>query len=33
VSSLTFSGARTDMLKGAVHILLFAVFIVLIIQP
>ena len=33
VSSLTFSGARTDMLKGAVHLLLFAVFIVLIIQP
>lgn len=33
VSSLTFSGARTDMLKGAVHILLFAVFLVLIIQP
>jgi Ca2+:H+ antiporter len=33
VGSLTFSGARTDMLKGAVHILLFAVFIVLIIQP
>jgi Ca2+:H+ antiporter len=33
VSTLTFSGARTDMLKGAVHILLFAVFIVLIIQP
>jgi Ca2+:H+ antiporter len=33
VGSLTFSGARTDMLKGAVHILLFAVFLVLIIQP
>jgi Ca2+:H+ antiporter len=33
VSSLTFAGARTDMLKGAVHLLLFAVFIVLIIVP
>lgn len=33
VSTLTFSGARTDMLKGAVHLLLFAVFIVLIINP
>jgi Ca2+:H+ antiporter len=33
VSSLTFGGARTDMLKGAVHLLLFAVFVVLIIDP
>lgn len=33
VSTLTFSGARTDMLKGAVHLLLFGVFIVLIINP
>jgi Ca2+:H+ antiporter len=33
VSSLTFGGARTDMLKGAVHVLLFAVFIALVIDP
>jgi Ca2+:H+ antiporter len=33
VSTLTFSGARTDMLKGAVHLVLFLVFIMLIIMP
>jgi Ca2+:H+ antiporter len=30
---ITFGGERTDMLKGAVHLVLFLVFIVLVIQP
>jgi Ca2+:H+ antiporter len=33
VSTLTFSGSRTDMLKGAVHFVLFLMFIMLIIMP
>ncbi len=33
VSTLTFSGSRTDMLKGAVHLVLFLMFIMLIVMP
>jgi Ca2+:H+ antiporter len=33
VSTLTFSGSRTDMLKGAVHVVLFLIFIMLIAMP
>jgi Ca2+:H+ antiporter len=33
VSTLTFSGSRTDMLKGAVHFVLFLMFIMLILMP
>jgi Ca2+:H+ antiporter len=33
VSSLTFSGSRTDMLKGAVHLVLFAVYLMLLVLP
>jgi Ca2+:H+ antiporter len=33
LSGLTFSGPRTTMLEGAVHLTLFAVFLVLIFSP
>jgi Ca2+:H+ antiporter len=33
VSTLTFGGARTDVLKGAVHLVMFAVFIMLVLMP
>jgi Ca2+:H+ antiporter len=33
VSSFTFSGGRTNVLQGAVHLLLFVVYIVLIFSP
>ena len=33
LSMITFGGTRTDLLKGAVHIVLFGVFIVLVIIP
>jgi Ca2+:H+ antiporter len=33
LSMITFGGDRTDMLKGAVHLVLFLVFIVLVIAP
>ena len=33
LSMITFGGDRTDLLKGAVHLVLFFVFIVLVIQP
>ncbi len=33
VSMLTFSGARTNVLYGAVHLLLFLTYIVLIFNP
>lgn len=33
VSSLTFGGSRTDMLKGAVHLVLFAVYLLLLVDP
>lgn len=33
LSSLTFSGSRTTMLEGAVHLSLFAVFLVLVFSP
>jgi Ca2+:H+ antiporter len=33
VSTLTFGGSRTDVLKGAVHLVMFAVFVMLIVMP
>jgi Ca2+/H+ antiporter len=30
---ITFGGDRTDLLKGAVHLVLFLVFLVLIVSP
>ncbi len=33
VSVVTFSGARTDMLKGTIHLVLFAIFLMLLILP
>lgn len=33
LSMITFGGARTDVLKGAIHLVLFLVFIVLVIVP
>jgi Ca2+:H+ antiporter len=33
VSMLTFSGARTNVLHGAVHLLLFFTYVVLIFNP
>lgn len=33
VSSLTFGGVRTNVLQGAVHLLLFAMYVILIISP
>jgi Ca2+:H+ antiporter len=33
LSGLTFSGSRTTMLEGAVHLSLFAVFLVLVFSP
>jgi Ca2+:H+ antiporter len=33
VCTLSFSGARTDMLKGAVHLTLFVIFLMLIVLP
>jgi len=33
LSAMTFSNARTTMLEGAVHLSLFAVFIVLVFSP
>jgi Ca2+:H+ antiporter len=33
VASITFGGAKTDMLKGFVHLLMFAVFLVLAFYP
>jgi Ca2+:H+ antiporter len=33
VSMMTFSSARTNILQGAVHILLFLAYIMLIFQP
>lgn len=33
VSTLTFGGARTDMLKGAVHVVLFGVYLMLVLLP
>jgi Ca2+:H+ antiporter len=33
VCTLSFSGARTDMLKGAVHLVLFVIFMMLVVLP
>jgi Ca2+:H+ antiporter len=33
VSTLTFGGPRTDVLKRAVHLVMFAVFITLVVMP
>ena len=33
LSTLTFSGRRTNMLQGAVHLVVFVVFLVLIFDP
>jgi Ca2+:H+ antiporter len=33
VSTLTFSGERTNMLQGAVHVVMFLVFGLLVFQP
>jgi Ca2+:H+ antiporter len=33
LNSLTFSGSRTTMLEGAVHLALFLVFVVLVFSP
>jgi Ca2+:H+ antiporter len=33
VSSLTFGGVRTNVLQGAVHLLLFATYVLLIFAP
>ncbi len=33
VSALTFGGARTNVLQGTVHLLLFVVYIALIFSP
>jgi len=33
VSALTFGGVRTNLLQGAVHLVLFFVYLVLIFQP
>jgi Ca2+:H+ antiporter len=33
LNTLTFSGTRTTMLEGAVHLSLFAVFLVLVFSP
>ncbi|MFD1960834.1 hypothetical protein ACFSHP_26540 [Novosphingobium panipatense] len=33
LNSITFSGGRTTMLEGAVHLSLFAVFLVLVFSP
>ena len=33
LNSLTFSGTRTTMLEGAVHLTLFAVFLILVFSP
>jgi len=33
VCTLSFSGARTDMLKGAVHLALFVIFLMLVVMP
>jgi Ca2+:H+ antiporter len=33
LSMITFGGERTDLLKGAVHLVLFLVYIVLVIVP
>jgi len=33
ISGLTFGGGRTNVLQGVVHLLLFAVYVVLIFSP
>jgi Ca2+:H+ antiporter len=33
VSALTFSGARTNVLQGAVHIVMFLMFVLLLFDP
>jgi Ca2+:H+ antiporter len=33
VSTLTFTGGRTNVLQGAIHIVLFVAFVVLIFNP
>ena len=33
LSTITFSGVRTNMLQGAVHLVVFVVFLVLIFDP